>query len=112
MKGLLLRWFLITLGIIISAYLFRGISLDGYGTAFIAAALLGIFNATLRPLIKLLTLPLNVMTLGLFTFVINAVLLWCVGAIIDGFHVAGFFPSLAGAFVIWAVALIVSIFIR
>jgi putative membrane protein len=101
MIGLLLRWLIITAGIIIAAHLFHGITLDGYQTAFIAAALL-----------RILTLPLNILTLGLFTFVINGVLLWLVSVIISGFHIAGIFPSLAGALLIWAVALAASIFIR
>ena len=112
MTGLLLRWLIITIGIIIAAHLFRGITLDGYQTAFVAAALLGVFNATIRPLLRILTLPLNILTLGLFTFVINGALLWLVSVIISGFHVAGIFPSLAGALMIWAVALAASIFIR
>ena len=112
MIGLLLRWLIITAGIIIAAHLFHGVTLDGYQTAFIAAALLGVFNATIRPLLRILTLPLNILTLGLFTFVINGVLLWLVSVIISGFHIAGIFPSLAGALLIWAVALAASIFIR
>ena len=74
MKGLLIRWLVLTVAILSAAYLVDGIVVSGFLSAFLAAAALGILNALLRPLLIILTLPLNILTLGLFTFIINAFL--------------------------------------
>ncbi|MEE9591310.1 MAG: phage holin family protein, partial [Thermodesulfobacteriota bacterium] len=87
MKGLFLRWLVITSGIILSSYILKGIKLEGYLPAFGAAAVLGILNATIRPILLILTLPLNILTLGLFTFLLNGLLLWFVSIIISGFNI-------------------------
>jgi putative membrane protein len=112
MKGLLFRWLVITSGIILSAYIFKGIKLEGYLPAFGAAAVLGILNATIRPILRILTLPLNILTLGLFTFILNGTLLWFVSIVIGGFHIAGIFQSVGGAILIWGVSLFASVFIK
>jgi len=100
MNGLLLRWLISTVSIIITAFLLDGLHVSGFFSAFFAAAILGILNAFLRPVLFILTLPINIMSLGLFTFVINAMLLMMVSGVIPGFHVAGFWSALFGALLI------------
>jgi len=112
MNQILTRWLTLTAAILLSAYLLDGIRVAGFFSALCAAALLGIFNAVLRPIAILLTLPLNVLTLGLFTFVINAVLLKMVSGLIRGFDVIGFWPAVLGAVVISAVSWALNTFIR
>lgn len=98
--GLLLRWLILTSAILLSAYLFEGIKVSGFFSAFWAAAILGILNALLRPILFLLTLPINILTFGLFTFVINAILLRMASGVISGFEVTGFWPAFFGSLVI------------
>ncbi len=100
MKGLLIRWLMLTVAILAAAYLLPGIEVAGIFSAFFAAAILGILNALLRPLLLLLTLPLNILTLGLFTFVINALMLMMASGVIAGFHVGGFWYAVLGSLVI------------
>ena len=75
----------------------EGISLGGWYSAIITVLVLGIVNALIRPLILILTLPVNILTLGLFTFVINALMFWFASSIVKGFAVAGFWPAFWGA---------------
>jgi putative membrane protein len=75
MMGFLIRWLILTIAIIVASYLLEGIHISGFFSAFFAAAALGILNALFRPILILLTLPINIMTLGLFTFIINALML-------------------------------------
>lgn len=112
MKGLLLRWLILTLAILAAAYLIKGIEVAGFGSALLAAAILGILNAFLRPILLILTLPINILTLGLFTFVINAFLLRLVSMVIDGFVVQGFFPALVGSLVISVTSWLLNSLIR
>ena len=111
MRGLLLRWFILTLAIMTAAYLFSGIHVSGFGSALFAALVLGILNAFFRPILFLLTLPINVLTLGLFTFVINALLLMMTSGIIGGLVVDGFWSAMFGSLVISLVSLLLSSFI-
>lgn len=90
MIKLLMNWLVASLAIGITAYLLPGVIVTGFFAALVTALVLGIINATLRPFILMLTLPLNILTLGLFTFVINAALVLLVGKIVPGFAVAGF----------------------
>jgi len=99
MAGILIRWILSAVGVLFISYLFDGIQVAGVGWAFIAALFLGIFNALIRPVVFLLTLPINVMTLGLFTVVINALMLWLTGKLLAGFSVYGFWTAVGGALV-------------
>ncbi len=104
MKGLLVRWLMLTVAIMAAAYLLPGIQVSGVFSAFFAAAILGILNALLRPLLLLLTLPLNILSLGLFTFVINALMLMMASGVISGFHIAGFWSAVFGSLVIGVVS--------
>jgi putative membrane protein len=94
------RWLIITVAILLSSMFIPGIRIDSLATAVIAAGLLGIINVVIRPIFIILTLPLNILTLGLFSFVINAFLLKLVAFFVQGFEVDGFLAALFGALVI------------
>ncbi len=111
MIGLLIRWLVLTAAILAAAYLLDGITVTGFGSALAAAAILGVLNVILRPIIIILTLPVNILTLGLFTFVINAALLMLVSALIPGFDVRGFWPALWGSIIISIVSWLLTAFI-
>jgi len=112
MRGILLRWLVLTASIILASYLIDGIRVSGFFSAFFAAAILGILNAFLRPVILLLTLPFNILTLGLFTFVINAFMLQMASVVISGFKVHGFWTAVFGSLVISIVSSLASSFIN
>ncbi len=100
MRGLFLRWLLLTFAIIITSYMVGGIYVAGFFSAFFAAAVLGILNALFRPILLIITLPINILTLGLFTFIINALLLKMVSGVVPGFHVYGFWSAVFGSIII------------
>jgi putative membrane protein len=100
MQGIAIRWLTLTGAIIFTSYLVDGIAVQGFFSAFFAAAALGIFNAFFRPIAILLTLPINILSLGLFTFIINAVMLKMASSIIAGFDVHGFWAAIIGSFFI------------
>lgn len=91
----LLSWLLFSLAIVVTAYLLPGVRLSGFVAALATAVVLGLVNAFLKPLLILLTLPINILTLGLFTFVINALLILLVSSVVPGFRVDGFWWALA-----------------
>ena len=93
----LLMWVFNAMALIAVAYLLPGIKVDGFTSALIAALILGLVNTLIRPVLVLLTLPITVITLGLFILVINGLLFWFVGTFIKGFTVGGFWPALFGA---------------
>ena len=94
---ILLVWLVNTLALIAVAYLMPSISVSSFTTALIAALILGLVNAVIRPVLILLTLPATILTLGLFIFVINGLLFWFVGSFIQGFVVQGFWAGLIGS---------------
>src|SRR5262249_14968147 len=96
----LLNWIISALSLLVVGRLIPGFHVDGFGTALIAALVLGLVNATLGAILMLLTLPLTVLTFGLFHFVVMAFLIWLVTAVVPGFHVSGFFPAFFGAIVL------------
>lgn len=97
--ALILRWIINALALLTLTYILPGITVSGFYAALIAALILGIINAILRPILILLTLPINILTLGLFTFIINGFLFWFVGTIVKGFEVQGFWTALIGALI-------------
>lgn len=101
---LLARWLMTALAVMAAAYLVPGISVSGFYAALLVAFVLGIVNAILRPLLLLLTLPLNIVTLGLFTFVLNGFLFWFVSTIIKGLEVRGFWAAITGALVVTVIS--------
>ena len=96
---LLITWLINALALLALPYLFTSIHVDAFTTALIAALVLGLINTLIRPLLVLLTLPVTLLTLGLFIFVINGLLFWFVGSFISGFHVDGFWAGVFGAIV-------------
>ena len=111
MNGIVLRWFGLTVAIVAAAYLLNGIQISGFFSALFAAAMLGILNAVLRPIALVLTLPINVLTLGLFTFVINALMLKMASGLIPGFDVHGFWTAIFGSLIISIVSWMLNSFI-
>jgi putative membrane protein len=99
MMNLLLAWLVNTVSLIAVAYLMPSIRVDTFVTALIAALVLGLVNAVIRPILVLLTLPVTLLTLGLFIFVINGLLFWLVGSFVQGFVVDGFWAGFLGAIV-------------
>ena len=105
---LILVWLINALALLALPYIFTSITIDSFVTALIVAVVLGLVNTLIRPVLVLLTLPVTVLTLGLFIFVINGLLFWAVGSFMPGFHVAGFWSGVFGAIVYslisWALA--------
>src|SRR6266436_1834766 len=97
--NLLLVWLINALALLALPYLVPSVQVDGFTTALVAALLLGLVNTLIRPLLVLLTLPVTVLTLGLFIFVINGLLFWFVASFVKGFSVAGFWSAFFGAIV-------------
>jgi putative membrane protein len=91
------RWLLLAAALLLVAQIYPGVQVTGFGSAMIAALVLGLFNALLRPILVLLTLPVTLLTLGLFLFVINALLFYFAAAVLAGFHVDGFVAALIGS---------------
>lgn len=105
-RSFLQRWLINTLAVLVAANVVRGISYDTAAGLFVASLMLGVLNSFLRPLLLLLSLPLLILTLGLFTLVINALLLLAVSWLVNSFHVDGFRAAFWGAFVISLVSLL------
>ncbi len=108
---LLLVWLINALALLAVAYLMPSITVASFTTAMVAALILGLVNAVIRPILILLTLPATILTLGLFIFVINGLLFWFVGSYLQGFTVAGFWSGVLGAIVYslvsWALSALV-----
>ena len=98
---LILNWILSALVLIIATNVVTGFSIASFGTALIAAAILGLINVLIRPVILLLTLPINIVTLGLFTFIVNGLMLWIVANIVKGVTITSFSAALWAGIVIW-----------
>jgi putative membrane protein len=96
---LIVRWFLLAAALLLVAHLYPGVTVASFGSAMIAALVLGLFNTLVRPLLVLLTLPVTLITLGLFLFVINALMFWAAASVLDGFNVAGFAAALIGSLI-------------
>jgi len=95
-----------------ASYVVEGIHVTGFFSAFFTAAILGILNAFFRPILIVLTLPINIMTLGLFTFIINAMMLKMASGLISGFEIYGFWPALFGSLVISVVSWVLNSFVN
>ncbi|MGD9017027.1 MAG: phage holin family protein [Desulfobacterales bacterium] len=100
MRGLTIRWLATTFSVLLADYLLDGIYVSGFLSALFAAGALGFFNAFFRPILLILTLPINLLSLGFFTFVINAFMLKLAAGVIPGFHVEGFWSAVLGSVLI------------
>jgi putative membrane protein len=111
MTGILTRWLVLTVALAAAAYLIEGIAINSVFSAVLAAGTLVLLNAFLKPILLLLTLPINVLSLGLFTFVVNAFVLKTASVIIPGFTVSGFWPAVFGSILISVVSGLLNRFI-
>ena len=105
---LILRWVINAGALLLLASYLPGITVSGWYAALVTALVLGLVNALIKPVLVLLTLPVNILTLGLFTLVINALLFWFVASVVKGFGVAGFWPAFWGALIMSLVSWLVS----
>jgi len=107
MLRLILRWFLLAAALLLVDHLYDGVELRNFTTALVAALVLGLLNAIVRPILVILTLPATLLTLGLFLFVINAALFYAAAWMLEGFHVAGFVPALIASVLYSVCALVI-----
>ena len=99
MLKILAKWLLSATALLAVAYLYSGVQVESFGSALIAAFVIGLFNAVLRPVLVILTLPVTIVTVGLFLFVINALMFWAAASVLSGFHVTGFGAALLGSLI-------------
>jgi putative membrane protein len=109
--ALLVRWLVLALGVTLATKIVDGIACDDGTTLMIVVVLLSFFNAVVRPILVLFTLPFILLTMGMGLVVINALLFMLVGRLVDGFHVAGFWPALWGALIVGVTNIIMAAFI-
>ena len=116
MLSFFLTWIVAAVSLVITAYIVPGIAVASFPAAMVAAVFIGLVNAVVRPIITLLTLPLSILTLGLFLFVVNAISLslasWLAGAFSIGFSVSGFWPALVGSIVLSFVSGLIGRFVN
>jgi len=108
MLSLLARWVVNAAALLLIAYLYPGVQVTTFFAALMAALALGLVNAIVRPILVILTLPVTILTLGLFIFVINALLFWLVAEVIKGFAVSGFLAALIGSLLYSVITLVTS----
>ena len=107
MLKLLLKWLLSAAALLGVAYVYGGVSVASFGTAMFAAAIIGLLNVLVRPILVILTIPITLLTLGLFLFVINALMFWAASGLIGGFHVNGFWAALLGSLIYSALGVLI-----
>ncbi len=107
-----INWILAAAAIAVTAYLIPGVRIDGIMPALVTAIVLGLINATLRPILLVLTLPINILTLGLFTLVINALLIMLTSSIVSGFYVPGFWKAMLFSVVLFFINTVIHAFNR
>ena len=95
----IVKWLLSAAALLAVAYLYGGVQIRSFSAALIAALVIGLFNMILRPVLVVLTLPVTIISLGLFLFVINALMFWAAAGMLDGFHVNGFGAALLGSLI-------------
>lgn len=106
---LLLRWIINALALLVAANWVAGFSVSSFYAALLVALVLGLVNAVIRPVLLLLTLPINLLSLGTFTFVINALMIWLVSTIVKGFEVTSFAAAFWAAVILWIISLITNL---
>jgi putative membrane protein len=106
--NLFLKWLLTTLAILITGYIIPGVEIAGFWAALWVAVFLGVFNVVLKPILILLTLPINILTLGLFTFVINALLALLISTIVEGFYIEGLLSAILFSIVLSVVSYVLN----
>ncbi len=106
---LLSKWLLNAAALLAIAQLYNGVQISSFGEAMLAALVVGMFNALLRPILVVLTFPVTVLSLGLFLFVINALMFWGAANVLDGFHVDGFGAALLGSLMYTAIGMVINL---
>ena len=106
---LIFRWLLLAAALLLVAHLYPGVSVASFGSAMVAALVLGLLNTLVRPLLVLLTLPVTLLTLGLFLFVINALMFWAAASLLDGLSVTGFPAALVGSLIYSGCGMVIDI---
>jgi putative membrane protein len=106
---ILVRWLLLAAALLLVAHLYPGVSVQSFGSAMIAALVLGLLNAVVRPVLVVLTLPVTIVTIGLFLFVINALMFYFAASILEGLHVDGFIAALIGSVIYSLCSLVIDI---
>jgi putative membrane protein len=109
---LLTKWLLSAAALLLVAYLYPGVEVHSFTAALIAAFVIGLLNAVVRPVLVLLTLPVTVLTLGLFLFVINALMFWAAASVLDGFHVRNFTAALIGSLIYSVIGMVVELLLE
>jgi putative membrane protein len=104
---LLAKWLLSAAALLAVASLYSGVQIQSYASALIAALVIGLLNSVLRPILVVLTLPVTVVTLGLFLFVINALMFWAAASLLSGFNVSGFGAALIGSLIYSLLAIVI-----
>ena len=104
---LIIQWFISASALLLVAYLYSGVTVASFGSAMWAALVIGLLNALLRPVLVVLTIPITIVTLGLFLFVINALMFWAASGLLKGFHVNGFWAALIGSLIYSALRLLI-----
>jgi len=107
MIKLLAKWLLSAAALLFVAYIYSGVVVETFTAAMIAALVIGLLNTIVRPILVVLTLPVTVVTLGLFLFVINALMFWAAAAVLDGFHVRDFVAALIGSLIYSLLGLVI-----
>ncbi len=103
---LLIKWIIVASAFLVLPYIVPGITISAFSTALIVAFFWGLANLIIKPVLLLVLLPINILTLGLFTFVVNALLFWGIGSFVKGFEVAGFMPAFWGALIMSVVVIL------
>lgn len=106
---IIVRWIINALLLMAIPYVVRGVDVKNFFSALVTALALAFVNAIIKPILIILTLPINILTLGLFTFVINGLLFWLVSAFIKGFYIVGFWPAFFAALIYSVLSLIVNL---
>lgn len=109
---LIARWLLLAGALLLVAYLYPGVTVSSFGAAMIAALVLGLLNTIVRPLLVVLTLPVTLLTLGLFLFVINALMFWAAASVLEGFAVQGFVAALIGSLIYSLAGMLIDVIVE
>jgi putative membrane protein len=104
---LVAKWLLSAVALLFVAHVYSGVEVKNFAAALLAALVIGLLNLVVRPALVVLTLPVTVLTLGLFLFVINALMFWAAAQLLDGFQVNGFLPALVGSLIYTAIGVII-----
>ena len=104
---LIVKWLLSASALLLLTGIYSGVAVSSFGSALIAAFVIGLFNTVLRPILVVLTLPATVVTLGLFLFIINALMFWAASGVLDGFSVTGFGAALIGSLIYSVLGLLI-----